>query len=40
LGRPFLHAYRIAFDHPATGARVEHEVALPPDLADVLAQLS
>ena len=40
LGRPFLHAYRLAFDHPATGARVEHEVALPPDLADVLAQLS
>ena len=40
LDRPFLHAYRLAFDHPATGARVEHEVALPPDLADVLAQLS
>jgi 23S rRNA pseudouridine1911/1915/1917 synthase len=40
LGRPFLHAFRLAFDHPVTGARVEHEVALPPDLAEVVAALS
>ena len=39
LGRPFLHAYRLAFDHPATGARVEHEAELPPDLAEVVAAL-
>jgi 23S rRNA pseudouridine1911/1915/1917 synthase len=39
LGRPFLHAYRLAFDHPATGRRVEHEVALPDDLAEVVAAL-
>ncbi len=40
LARPFLHAYRVAFDHPATGARVEHEVALPPDLEEVVALLT
>jgi 23S rRNA pseudouridine1911/1915/1917 synthase len=39
LRRPFLHAYRLAFDHPATGARLEHEVELPPDLAEVIAVL-
>ena len=39
LKRPFLHAYRLAFDHPATGARVEHEVALPQDLEEVVALL-
>jgi len=39
LGRPFLHAYRLAFDHPATGARVEYDAALPPDLAEVVAGL-
>jgi len=39
LSRPFLHAYRLAFDHPTTGARVEHEVALPRDLAEVVARL-
>jgi 23S rRNA pseudouridine1911/1915/1917 synthase len=39
LGRPFLHAYRLAFDHPVTGARVEYEAPLPQDLAEVVAVL-
>lgn len=34
LGRQFLHAYRLAFDHPAEGlARVDLESPLPGDLA-------
>lgn len=37
LGRPFLHAWRLGFDHPATGARVELEEPLPADLAEALA---
>jgi 23S rRNA pseudouridine1911/1915/1917 synthase len=32
LARPFLHSWRIAFDHPITGARIELEEALPDDL--------
>jgi len=36
LGRQFLHAYRLAFPHPLTGARVEAESPLPPDLAGAL----
>jgi 23S rRNA pseudouridine1911/1915/1917 synthase len=40
LARPFLHAWRLAFTHPATGARVELEEPLPPDLAAVLARLT
>ncbi len=33
VGRQFLHAYRLAFHHPADGRRVEFESPLPPDLA-------
>ncbi len=33
LDRQFLHAYRIAFDHPATGARIDLTDPLPPELA-------
>jgi len=33
LDRHFLHAWSIAFDHPATDARVEVEAPLPPELA-------
>ncbi len=33
--RPFLHAYRLAFVHPVTGARVVWTEPLPPDLAEV-----
>ena len=38
LERPFLHARRIAFDHPLTGDRIDLEEPLPPDLADALAR--
>ena len=36
LGRQFLHAARLAFEHPLTGARVDVASALPPDLASAL----
>jgi 23S rRNA pseudouridine1911/1915/1917 synthase len=38
--RLFLHAYRLAFDHPATGERVSWTSPLPPDLEAVRAGLS
>jgi 23S rRNA pseudouridine1911/1915/1917 synthase len=37
--RQLLHAYRLAFRHPATGAPLEFESPLPEDFAGVLAQL-
>ena len=36
LDRPFLHAWRIAFDHPVTGERIELEDPLPGDLESAL----
>ena len=39
LARPFLHSWRVAFDHPITGSRVEANAELPPDLAAALAKL-
>ena len=36
--RPFLHAWRLAFDHPTTGERVSFESALPADLEAVRAR--
>ena len=33
LSRPALHAEALAFDHPATGARMRFEAPLPADLA-------
>jgi 23S rRNA pseudouridine1911/1915/1917 synthase len=36
LERQFLHATRLAFDHPVTGERVEVHSALPPDLQAAL----
>jgi 23S rRNA pseudouridine1911/1915/1917 synthase len=36
-GRFFLHAARLAFDHPATGARSEFSSPLPDDLREFLA---
>jgi 23S rRNA pseudouridine1911/1915/1917 synthase len=36
LTRPFLHSWRIGFDHPATGERIEVEDPLPEDLAEAL----
>ena len=39
LGRQFLHAARLAFDHPFTGERVEVESPLPGELARYLEDL-
>jgi 23S rRNA pseudouridine1911/1915/1917 synthase len=39
LGRQFLHATRLAFDHPMTGRRIEVESPLPAELAGYLADL-
>jgi 23S rRNA pseudouridine1911/1915/1917 synthase len=39
LDRPFLHAWRLGFDHPITGERVELEEPLPGDLAAALERL-
>jgi 23S rRNA pseudouridine1911/1915/1917 synthase len=36
LIRPFLHSWKIAFDHPVSGERVEREEPLPKDLAAAL----
>jgi 23S rRNA pseudouridine1911/1915/1917 synthase len=36
IDRPFLHAARLGFVHPRTGAWVDYEVPLPPDLVAVL----
>jgi 23S rRNA pseudouridine1911/1915/1917 synthase len=38
LGRPFLHAYRLAFPHPDDGRIVEVEEGLPDDLAGALRE--
>jgi 23S rRNA pseudouridine1911/1915/1917 synthase len=37
LDRPFLHAWRLGFDHPVTAERVELEEPLPADLERALA---
>jgi 23S rRNA pseudouridine1911/1915/1917 synthase len=39
VGRPFLHAAVLAFDHPVGGAPMRFESPLPADLEDVLATL-
>jgi 23S rRNA pseudouridine1911/1915/1917 synthase len=31
-GRFFLHAFKLAFDHPVTGVRTEFTAPLPEDL--------
>lgn len=36
LGRPFLHAARLSFEHPSTGARIELSDPLPTDLVTAL----
>ena len=33
--RPFLHAHRLAFDHPSSGRRLSFEAPLPADLREV-----
>lgn len=39
LERPFLHAWRLAFDHPRDGRRVAFETPLPDDLQAVVDAL-
>ncbi len=39
LQRQFLHAARLAFEHPVTGEPLDVRSPLPPDLAAVLARL-
>ena len=39
LNRQFLHAARLCFHHPVTGAWIKHQAALPDDLAHVLVTL-
>jgi 23S rRNA pseudouridine1911/1915/1917 synthase len=39
LERQFLHAARLAFDHPFTGERIDVGSPLPPDLAHTLARV-
>jgi 23S rRNA pseudouridine1911/1915/1917 synthase len=39
LDRPFLHAFRLKFHHPADGRTMEFESPLPPDLQTVLDQI-
>jgi 23S rRNA-/tRNA-specific pseudouridylate synthase len=39
LRRQFLHAARLAFPHPVTGARVETESPLPDELAVALERV-
>lgn len=38
--RMFLHARRLAFDHPATGQRIELLAPLPPECETLLSRLS
>jgi len=40
LGRNFLHAARLAFDHPLTGRRVEARALLPEELVRYLESLA
>jgi 23S rRNA pseudouridine1911/1915/1917 synthase len=39
LGRPFLHAEKLAFRHPRTGKPLQFEAGLPPDLQGFLELL-
>jgi 23S rRNA pseudouridine1911/1915/1917 synthase len=39
LSRPALHAERLGFTHPTSGARLRFEVQPPEDLASLLASL-
>lgn len=38
IGRPLLHAIRLAFQHPATGADVSFGAPVPDDFAEALAR--
>lgn len=38
--RQALHAYRLSFDHPISGKRMTFEAPLPPDMEQLIGQLS
>ncbi|MBW3537681.1 MAG: RluA family pseudouridine synthase [Actinobacteria bacterium] len=38
LGRPFLHAWSLEFDHPADGRRIAFAAELPPELAELVPE--
>ncbi len=40
VGRPFLHATRLSFDHPITGAHLSFDSPLPADLEQAVAGFS
>jgi 23S rRNA pseudouridine1911/1915/1917 synthase len=40
LGRHFLHAEKLAFTHPATDERVQFHSLLPPDLSNLLMEIT
>jgi 23S rRNA pseudouridine1911/1915/1917 synthase len=40
LGRPFLHAARIGFDHPRTGKRITVRAPLAPELRSYLEKMA
>lgn len=40
FGRPALHAWRLAFDHPVTGERIDVQAPVPADLIDLWEALS
>ena len=39
IRRQALHAWRLSFQHPATGERLAFEAPLPPDMENLLARL-
>ena len=39
FGRQMLHAWRLAFPHPSTGATVRVEASIPPDMRAVMDAL-
>ena len=40
LGRPFLHAARIGFEHPASGQPMEFHAPVPPDLRKYIVRVA
>jgi 23S rRNA pseudouridine1911/1915/1917 synthase len=40
LGRPFLHAARIGFEHPASGQPMEFRAPVPPELRKYIARVA
>jgi 23S rRNA pseudouridine1911/1915/1917 synthase len=40
LGRPFLHAARIGFEHPASGQPMEFRAPVPPELRNCIARVA